>query len=395
MKDIVIVANFVGGLQKKDNNRFPYLAELLSEKAQVELIASDFEHAKKAKRNVDATIFPFHLTLLSEPGYPKNICLQRFKSHAVFGRNVLQYLRNRRKPDVVYCACPSLDAAWAAAKYCRETGTRFVVDIQDLWPEAFKMVFRMPVVSDLIFSPMNRTANRIYAQADDIVAVSNSYCQRALQVNKKASQTHTVFLGTQLSDFDRNAASHAVQRETEDLLLGYCGTLGSSYDLTCVFDALVLLRKQGVPLPQFLIMGDGPKRAAFEAYAAENNLPVHFAGRLPYDEMCGLLCTCDIVVNPITAGSAASIINKHADYASSGKPVVNTQESPEYRKLVEDYNMGFNCRNGDAKDLAEKLNTLLQDASLRKTLGSNARRCAEEKFDRATSYGEIISFLLQ
>lgn len=395
MKDIVIVANFVGGLQKKDNNRFPFLAELLSDLARVELVASDFEHGKKAKRNVDPSIFPFQLTLLPEPGYPKNVCLQRFKSHAVFGKNVLQYLRSRKKPDVVYCACPSLDAAWAAAKYCKETGARFIVDIQDLWPEAFKMVLRIPVLSDLIFAPMNQTANRIYAQADHIVAVSDSYCQRALKVNKKGAQALPIFLGTQLSTFDANAAKHPAEKETAGLLLGYCGTLGTSYDLTCVFDAMVLLREQGFSLPHFLIMGDGPRKAAFEAYAAEKDLPVHFTGRLPYDEMCGRLCACDVVVNPITAGSAASIINKHADYASCGKPVLNTQESPEYRKLVEDYNMGFNCRNGDAKDLAEKLTILLQDAPLRKAMGANARRCAEEKFDRQESYRALVSLLLQ
>ena len=107
--------------------------------------------------------------------------------------------------------------------------------------------------------------------------------------------------------------------------------------------------------------------------------------------MVGRLCACDIVVNPIVPKAAQSIINKHGDYAASGIAVVNTQESYEYRKLVEDYNMGFNCECGNAVDMAEKIRILANDGALREEMGRNARRCAEEKFDRKNTYGKIIS----
>lgn len=71
--------------------------------------------------------------------------------------------------------------------------------------------------------------------------------------------------------------------------------------------------------------------------------------------MTGILCACDIAVNPIKAKSAGSIINKVADYAAAGLPVINTQECEEYRNLVENYKIGFNCENNNANDLAEKL----------------------------------------
>jgi glycosyltransferase involved in cell wall biosynthesis len=110
--------------------------------------------------------------------------------------------------------------------------------------------------------------------------------------------------------------------------------------------------------------------------------------------MCGILKGCDIVVNPIVGSSAATIINKHGDYAASGKPVLNTQDSDEYRMLVNEYRMGFNCRNGDAADLAEKLGRLADDPELREEMGRNARRCAEEKFDRAGTYRRLAEAIL-
>ena len=254
----------------------------------------------------------------------------------------------------------------------------------------------MVVPVPFLFAPWRRQADRIYAAADEIVAVSRTYVDRALSVNRKCQDGHVVFLGTKLVDFDSNVRSHPVLDKPEgELWLGYCGTLGSSYDLTCVIDALALLKERGEQTPRFVVMGDGPRKEEFEKYAAAKGVDAWFAGRLPYKEMCGLLCACDIVVNPITHGAAQSIINKHADYAASGLPVLSTQECQEYRDLVDEYRMGFNCANNDAADLADKLAWLMKDEPLRREMGANARRCAEERFDRAHSYQEIVDLLLR
>ena len=132
-----------------------------------------------------------------------------------------------------------------------------------------------------------------------------------------------------------------------------------------------------------------------EEYAKKKKVNALFLGRLSYNQMCSTLCACDITVNSITHMAAQSIINKHADYAASGLPVLNTQENDEYRKLVDTYQMGFNCKNGDAKDLAEKLKVLIEDKKLRLAMGKHARRCAEEKFDRSRTYSLLKNIILK
>lgn len=390
-----IIANFTGDFSEGDNNRFLYLAkELYKKNDSVELITSDFFHTKKEKRDKSPVEWPFKISFLHEPGYPKNICLKRFYSHFVWGRNVKKYLESREKPDAIYAAVPSLTAAYEAAKYCEKNGIKFIVDVQDLWPEAFQMVFNVPVLSSLIFAPFKWLANGIYKRADETVAVSQTYADRALSVNKKCKKAHVVFLGTELSAFDKNVKENPYPKENpNELWLGYCGTLGASYDLKCVIDALKILKDEGIEPPKFMVFGDGPRKQEFECYAKEKGVNACFTGRLEYSKMCSAISACDIVVNPIKKGSAGSIINKHADYAACGKPVVNTQECAEYRQLVEEYNCGFNCNNGDAKDLAEKIKILIQNEDLRKQQGSNARKLAEEKFDRENSYKEIIDLL--
>ena len=86
---------------------------------------------------------------------------------------------------------------------------------------------------------------------------------------------------------------------------------------------------------------------------------------------------------------AQSIINKHADYAAAGIPVVSTQESREYRTLVEKYHMGFNCQNGNAQEIADKIQKLILSPEMKIEMGRNARKCAEEVFDRKVTYKKL------
>ena len=391
--NIIIIANFTRDFSKTDNGRFLYLAKLLAKNNNVEIITTNFSHGKKQKKDPIMIEYPFKITMIDEPGYKKNISLKRFYSHHIWGENVKKYLEKINKPDVIYCAVPSLTGPRRVAEYCKKNKIKFIIDIQDLWPEAFQMVFDIPIMSDIIFSPFKKIANIIYSNADGICAVSETYVNRALDVNKKCKTGTTVFLGTNLETFDRYAQEEPIMQKAKgELWLAYCGTLGASYDLLCVFDALEILLRENILL-KFIVMGDGPQKEKFVEYVSERKIDVCFTGSLSYNKMCALLCQCDITVNPIVHGAAQSIINKHGDYASSGKPVLNTQESLEYRKLVEVYEMGFNCKNGDAVDLAKAMKILVRDEKLRIKMGKNARRCAEECFDRKNSYQSLVNII--
>lgn len=390
-KKILIIANFTRLPWEHGNSRFPYIINLINkEKFDVELITSKFSHGEKIhrtgeiKENLD-----YKITLIDEPGYKKNVSLKRFYSHSRFAKNVKKYLETIEKPDIIYSAVPSLDVAYIAGKFAKENNIRFIIDIQDLWPEAFKMVFNVPIISNIIFYPMTKKANKIYKMADDIVAVSNTYADRAGLVNKTYKNKISVFLGTDLENFDKFKEENKNDKFDDVLRIAYVGTLGHSYDLKCVIDSIKILQERNIKNILLVVMGKGPLRAEFESYAKEKNVNAEFAGYLNYEEMVGRLCSCDIAVNPITKGAAQSIINKVADYAAAGLPVISTQESKEYRKLVDDYQIGFNVENGNAEEMANKIEILQNDKELRERLGLNNRKLAEEKFDRKETYLEI------
>ena len=240
---------------------------------------------------------------------------------------------------------------------------------------------------------MMRRANKIYSMADDIVAVSNTYADRAGLVNKNYNNKLSVFLGTDLEYFDKCKKENEIVYNDNVFRIAYIGTLGHSYNIKCVIDSIKILKEKQINNILFVVMGSGPLKYEFEKYAKENKVNVEFTGRLNYEEMVGRLVSCEIAVNPISKGAAQSIINKVGDYAAAGLPVVSTQECIEYKKLVEDYRIGYNIENQDINDLANKIEVLYKDKNLRARLGKNNRKLAEEKFDRKKTYIEIKNLI--
>lgn len=395
--DIVIVSQYLRDIEcfESNNSRFIYIAKLLamSKNNNVEIITSDFNHTKKEKFNKIGKLDGVKITACHEIGYPKNVCLKRFNSHRKLSKNIKAYLEKRKRPDVIYCAIPSLAVGKVVAQYAERNNVRFIIDVQDLWPEAFKMVFNIPVISSILFYPMKREADYIYARADSIIAVSESYCNRALKVNKKVDNGLSVFLGTDLNYFDECAKKNKVKFNDDVIRIAYIGTLGHSYDIPLVIDSIKYLNEKGINNLKFIIMGDGPLKEEFENYADEKKVDCQFTGRLEYEKMVGLLCSCDIAVNPIKKGSAGSIINKVGDYAAAGLPVVNTQDCEEYKVLLRKNKAGINCNNGDIKELAKEIEKVYKDKILRKEYGINNRKIAEKYFDRKSNYIKIIKLI--
>jgi len=398
MKDILIIAHFTQVPGEKGNGRFHYIAQKINKQnISVEIVTSNFSHAAKRHRKItDSQLsnINYKLTMLYEPGYNKNVSLRRFYSHYVMSQNLERYLMQRKKPDLIYCAVPSLSIASVAAKYAQANNIKFIIDVQDLWPEAFRMVFNIPILSVLLFYPLQKKANFIYSVADEIIAVSKTYADRALRVNNKTDNAHIVFLGTELTYFDK-LKNHPknLYKVNNEFWIAYIGTLGHSYDLTCVINALKIVKSKGIKNIRFIVMGDGPLKKKFENYAKKEGVDTVFTGRLDYGEMVSILVNCDVAVNPISHRAAQSIINKHGDYAAAGLPVLNTQESEEYKDLVRIYGIGLNSKNNDAEDLADKIQILYFNKELREIMKKNSRKLAEDKFDRSKSYLEIFKLL--
>ena len=389
--NILIIAHFCGGNGESTNNRFNYLYDLFRNEMKVSLLTSSFSHRDKIQRFEDNSDC-CDINYVYEVGYKRNISLKRVYSHRMFGRNLKTYLETIIAPDIIYCGFPSIEVGSVVRKYCKKNNVKMMLDIQDLWPEAFYMILGETFFTKLILKPLTYKANKVFSAAEAVVTVSNTYMKRIESLKKIPAYKRVVYLGTDLCKYE-SLEGKSTGDNHDCITLAYIGTLGKSYDIELVIDALQIINKKyGFPI-NFIVMGDGPEIERLKNYSRKKNIPVDFRGRLDFDRMASILMKCDIAINPIKPGSAGSIINKVCDYAAASLPVINTQDSSEYRALLKEYKFGLNCDPNSAVDVAEKIYYLSQNHILRIKMGCNNRKMAEKLMNREVSYMKILDLV--
>jgi glycosyltransferase involved in cell wall biosynthesis len=133
---------------------------------------------------------------------------------------------------------------------------------------------------------------------------------------------------------------------------------------------------QRQPAARLLIVGDGPCRALLEQRAGELKLTenVRFLGSR--NDVPALLAAMDIFVltshieaNPVSILEAMSV----------GRPVVATNVG-SIHEAVRDGETGFLVPPGDADQLAARVLNLLNDSSIRRSMGEAARQAVVERW---------------
>lgn len=400
MKKIAVISMGVKLDNEKGYSRFRYIGEFLSDAGyQVDLITTTFQHWEKAQRNLDEIKkenYKFNLKFIYEPGYKKNIDLCRIRSHRIAAKNLRQLLEKEGDYDLIYCEIPPNDVALAAAEYAKEKGIPFVPDVNDLWPEAMRMVLDVPVISDVLFYPLLRDAEKVYALVSGIIGTSDEYRDRPLKHQKLDVPKKTVYVGNEIAEFDAGVEVYSPQipKEEREFWVSYAGTIGTSYDIRTMVLAGKELLKRGRTRIKIKILGGGPLKEELETLAKEQNCSnVEFVGYAPYPKMTAYLAKSDILVNSFVKKAPQSIVTKIGDYLAAGKPMINTCMSPEFRNKVEHDGFGINIMPEDVNVLADAIEKLYEDEAGRTEMGKKARTIAEEQFDRPQSYKKIIELI--
>ncbi|WP_253904745.1 glycosyltransferase family 4 protein [Adlercreutzia sp. ZJ473] len=396
------------GDETRGYTRFRFLSELLvREGFDVDLFTSSFQHWEKAQRDTARACYrnlPYRVRFIEEPGYKKNLDLARIRSHRIAAKNLRRMLGEALAHDphayrLIYAEIPPNDVARTCAEVAHDHGVPFVADINDLWPEAMRMAVNVPVVSDIAFHPFARDAKATYRLLSAAVGTSDEYAARPLADREAPCPTVTVYVGNDLATFDAGVAANAprISKPAGEFWVTYAGTLGASYDIATLVEAASALndRKSSGPTKRVRvkILGDGPDRASLEELATRRGAPVDFLGYTPYDQMAAYLSASDVTVNSLVASAPQSIVTKIGDYLASGKPLINTGSSPEFRAKVASDGFGVNVPAENVTALADAICELAANPRACADMGARGRTIAEQQFDQPKAYLKIVDLI--
>lgn len=183
-----------------------------------------------------------------------------------------------------------------------------------------------------------------------------------------------------------------LRREHDPALLIMVGGLVPVKGHRTMLRAAARLRDNGTAF-RLTIVGEGIERAALVAETARLGLAdiVRFAGALYDQELRDALRRADIFVSSsISEGLPVALLEAMAVGLCVVVPRITG--IPEVVKNGEN---GLLFSRGNAKGLAERIQTAVLDRSMRKRLGINARKTVISRFERSMVYREIIGLLFE
>jgi phosphatidyl-myo-inositol alpha-mannosyltransferase len=191
--------------------------------------------------------------------------------------------------------------------------------------------------------------------------------------------------GIDLARFDRSTPLPELCDGRPTIL--FVGRLERRKGLGYLLRAFIELKAQFADL-RLVIVGDGPMRRWYASFAARHDLQdVIMAGYVAASELPRYYASCDVFCAPNTGDESFGIVLLEA--MAAGKPIVAT-DIDGFRTVVTPGREGLLVERKNAGGLARALQTLLQDAELRREMGQHGAETAR-RYDWERILDEVIA----
>lgn len=147
------------------------------------------------------------------------------------------------------------------------------------------------------------------------------------------------------------------------------------------------------------IVGDGPLHEELEAYARKRGIlrRVTFLGSLSSDEVRAEMQRAAVLLTPsftTASGDRESGVIVVKEAGATGLPAVVTRHGglPE---IIDEGQNGFLVPERDVETMVDRLNLLLSDAELRRSMGERARLLVERRYDSVRQNERLEEHLLR
>ncbi|GEC54181.1 glycosyltransferase WbuB [Bradyrhizobium elkanii] len=255
-------------------------------------------------------------------------------------------------------------------------GKRFVFDHHDVNPELYEAKFGR---RDFFWQLLRLVEYLTFKTASISIATNESY--REIAIARGGMPANRVFVVRSGPNLDRVRSRPAdpAWRRGRRYSVGYVGVIGQSEGIDLLLQSIGhIVHDLGRTDIQFNIAGTGPEWNAVVKLCEEMQLSdyVNFTGAIADDALFTMLSTADVCVNPdrVTPMNDISTMNKIMEYMALGRPIVQFDVREGRRSALD---ASLYAAKNDPRDFASKIITLIDDPSLRQSMGAFGRNRVE------------------
>jgi len=382
--------------------RYAFFAKMLGEAGHtVTWWISAFHHVTKSYRDTrkwgGRLSDGLQVAMLWAPAYYQNISVRRLINHFFWATVFYRQARLANvAPDLVITSSPPLYATNRALHVARQRNAKVIIDVQDLWPEAFAVAFP-PAARQLgisLLRPLKALEDANFRQADGLIAISQTLLGRAFAMTPQDKVGRVIPLGVDVEVYERAArvGGGKWQKQGDEFWVAYIGTVGKTYDIDTVLRAARLLMRDE-PRIKFFIAGTGSLLQVSCEKAQDWGLSnVVFTGFLPFDALAELLVQVDVGLVAVAPGAVSAFPNKVFDYLAAGLPMIHSVKG-ELEAFIQRHGVGVSYEAGQAESLRQSILKLYKAPELCAGMGARGHRLAREQFDRRVAYGALLELI--
>jgi glycosyltransferase involved in cell wall biosynthesis len=226
---------------------------------------------------------------------------------------------------------------------------------------------------------LNRFERLNLRAADAIFVVSDVQRRSLVAAGVEAARIVVNPNGVDVEAFRPGCGGHELRLELgleDQIVVGFTGTFGPWHGAPVLAEAATRINDTRC---HFLFIGDGDERAATERIIARAGRAdrATFTGRIAHSRVAAYLDACDILVSPhVPAADGSEFFGsptKLFEYMAMARPVVASRLG-QIASVIFDGDNGLLVEPNDAASLAQAIERLANDTTLRRRLGAAARQ---------------------
>ena len=267
----------------------------------------------------------------------------------------LAFLSKERKYDIIHIHNPPDFLIFSAIPYKLLFGTKIVLDLHDMLPEAF--CSNLNVDEGHIFIKIAKLFERIAIRFSDSIICTNTY-DKEIVLSRNRVKAEKIFVVMNTPDLDlfkiidENKEKFGIEGQ---FVILFEGSIWKRRGIQTVIDAVNIV-KNDIPI-KFLVIGDGPDLDYLKEYSLKENATnsVHFTGWVDLETLSRYISVSDLCIIPFlqTKVNERGVPNKLFEYIVHEKPVLSSKLKGISLTFNEDEVIFF--EPGNAEDLANKL----------------------------------------
>jgi colanic acid biosynthesis glycosyl transferase WcaI len=307
---------------------------------------------------------------------------QRLLSYGAF--SLLSLLKGMVLPkhDVILAPSPPLSNGVVADFLSRLSGTPFVYNVQDIWPD---VAIRAGVLKDgRTIRRLKKMEEYVYRRASGITVISEGFRRNLLSKGVPDTKLSTIPNFVDIEFITPRPKENPFSKRyslQEKFVVLFAGNMGFSQGLETVLDAAALLKE--IPAVEFLMVGNGASRSRVETYLG--NLGLNNVRFLPYqshEDLPAMYGSADVCLIPLRRGfTAESVPCKLFSIMAAGKPAIAAVDpGSETWALLQRARGGACVEPEDAGGLADAILWYYRNPDARLDAGKNARKFVETEF---------------